>query len=84
MYYGEMWFDHDVAYRVLKDFRIKIYSQVEKISPVFLLRGHSGQIGSTLMGDVEILEWFLAHTFGTMLVAGMVTVLILFYLAKFI
>ena len=77
MYYGEMWFGHDVAYRVLKDLRIKLYDKVEKLSPAFLLEKHSGQIGATLMGDVEILEWFLAHTFGSAVVAGLVTLLLL-------
>ena len=76
-YYGEMWFGHDVAYRVLKDFRIRLYDKVEELSPAFLLEKHSGQIGATLMGDVEILEWFLAHTFGSAVVAGLVTLLLL-------
>lgn len=82
MYYGEMWFGHDVAYRVLKDFRIHLYRQIEKLSPAYLINRHSGQIGSTLMSDVELLEWFLAHTFGTCLVAGAVTLLILVLLAR--
>jgi ABC-type multidrug transport system fused ATPase/permease subunit len=77
MYYGEMWFGHDAAYRVLKDFRIKLYDKVEEISPAFLLEKHSGQIGATLMGDVEILEWFLAHTFGSAIVSVLVTLLLL-------
>ncbi|MDR1576210.1 MAG: ABC transporter ATP-binding protein/permease [Treponema sp.] len=81
MCYGEMWFGHDVAYRVLKDFRIKLYDKVEALSPAFLLEKHSGQIGATLMGDVEILEWFLAHTFGSALVAGLITLLLLAALA---
>jgi ABC-type multidrug transport system fused ATPase/permease subunit len=77
MHYGEMWFGHDVAYRVLKDFRVRLYDKVEQISPAFLLEKHSGQIGTTLMGDVEILEWFLAHTFGSAVVAVLVTLLLL-------
>jgi ABC-type multidrug transport system fused ATPase/permease subunit len=77
MYYGEMWFGHDAAYRVLKDFRVRLYDKVEQISPAFLLEKHSGQIGATLMGDVEILEWFLAHTFGSAVVAVLVTLLLL-------
>jgi ABC-type multidrug transport system fused ATPase/permease subunit len=77
MYYGEMWFGHDVAYRVLKDFRVRLYGKVERISPAFLLEKHSGQIGATLMGDVEILEWFLVHTFGSAVVAVLVTFLLL-------
>jgi ABC-type multidrug transport system fused ATPase/permease subunit len=82
MYYGEMWFGHDVAYRVLKDFRLRLYDKIEEISPAFLLDKHSGRIGATLMGDVEILEWFLAHTFGSAVVAALVTVLLLFGLAR--
>jgi ATP-binding cassette subfamily C protein CydC len=81
-FYGEMWFGHDVAYKVLKDFRIRLYDKIEKISPAYLIRRHSGQIGATLMGDVEILEWFLAHTFGSYLVAFVVTIMILVMLMK--
>ncbi|MHB9292112.1 ABC transporter ATP-binding protein/permease [Hollandina sp. SP2] len=81
MYYGEMWAGHDVAYRVLKDFRIKLYDKIEKISPAFLLEKHSGQVGATLMGDVEILEWFLAHTFGSAIVGVFITLLLLAALA---
>lgn len=81
-YYGEMFFGHDVAYKVLRDFRIKLYAKLECISPAYLLRRHSGQLGATLMGDVEVLEWFLAHTFGTMLVAIVTTGLLLFLLGK--
>lgn len=82
MYYGEMWFGHDVAYRVLRDFRIKLYDKLETISPAFVLKKRSGQIGATLMSDVEILEWFLAHTFGSFLVAVAITIVLLILLAK--
>jgi ABC-type multidrug transport system fused ATPase/permease subunit len=81
MYYGEMFFGHDVAYKVLKDFRIKLYDKIERISPAFLLEKHSGNVGATLMGDVETLEWFLAHTFGTAIVSFVITILILFALS---
>jgi ABC-type multidrug transport system fused ATPase/permease subunit len=77
MYYAEMWFGHDVAYKVLKDFRIKLYAKIEQIAPAFLLENHSGQIGSALMADVEILEWFLAHTFGAAVSSFFISALIL-------
>lgn len=82
MFYGEMWFGHDVAYRVLKDFRVRLYDQIDKISPAYLISQRSGQIGSTLMSDVELLEWFLAHTLGSYLVAAGVMMIILFFLAQ--
>ena len=56
MFYREMWFGHDVAYRVLRDFRVLLYNQIDKISPAYLISQRSGQIGSTLMSDVERLE----------------------------
>lgn len=80
--YGEMFFGHDVAYKVLRDFRIKLYEKLEQISPAYLMRRHSGQLGATLMGDVELLEWFLAHTFGSFINAVLVTTLLVFVLAK--
>jgi ABC-type multidrug transport system fused ATPase/permease subunit len=79
--YGEMFFGHDVAYKVLRDFRIELYSKIETISPAYMVRRHSGQIGATLMGDIELLEWFLAHTFGSFIVGGMVTTLLIIVLA---
>ncbi|MEG0941290.1 MAG: ABC transporter ATP-binding protein [Oscillospiraceae bacterium] len=82
MYYSEMWFGHDVAFKVLRDFRIRLYDKIEAISPAYLLKHHSGQIGATLMSDVEILEWFLAHTFGSFIVGIGVTILLLVVLAK--
>ena len=77
MYYGEMFFGHNVAYQILRDFRIRLYDKLEEISPAYLVRRHSGQIGATLMGDVELLEWFLAHTFGSFIMAFLVTAVLL-------
>ncbi|MCR4435079.1 MAG: ABC transporter ATP-binding protein [Clostridiales bacterium] len=80
MYYAEMWFAHEVAYRILADFRILLYRAVERVAPAILLNMRSGQLASTLMSDVEVLEWFFAHTFGTMLVAFIVPAIVLAFL----
>jgi ABC-type multidrug transport system fused ATPase/permease subunit len=77
MYYGEMWFGHNVAYKVLKDFRISLYDKIERIAPAYILEKHSGQIGTALMADVELLEWFLAHTFGSAIASFFVSLAIL-------
>ena len=71
-----MWICHDVAFKVLADFRIQLFDSIERVSPAILLNMRSGQLASTLMGDVEIMEWFFAHTFGSVLVA-IITPLIL-------
>lgn len=80
MYYSEMWFAHEAAYNILSDFRIKLYDAVERVSPAILLNMRSGELVSTLMSDVEVLEWFFAHTFGTALVAIIVPLIVLIYL----
>lgn len=72
----EMWICHDVAFKVLADFRIQLFDSIERVSPAILLNMRSGQLASTLMSDVEIMEWFFAHTFGSVLVA-IITPLIL-------
>lgn len=72
----EMWICHDVAFKVLADFRIQLFESIERVSPAILLNMRSGQLASTLMGDVEIMEWFFAHTFGSVLVAVITPVIL--------
>ncbi|AOT71630.1 ABC transporter ATP-binding protein [Geosporobacter ferrireducens] len=69
MYYSDMWFAHEVAFRILVDFRIKLYNAIERVAPAYLLKQRSGELAATLMADVEVLEWFFAHTAGAFLVA---------------
>ena len=76
----EMWICHDVAFKVLADFRIQLFDSIERVSPAILLNMRSGQLASTLMGDVEIMEWFFAHTFGSVLVAVITPVILMIIL----
>ena len=76
----EMWICHDVAFKVLADFRIQLFESIERVSPAILLNMRSGQLASTLMGDVEIMEWFFAHTFGSVLVAVITPVILMIIL----
>ena len=77
MYYLEMWFAHYVAYGVLADFRVLLFRALERIAPGHLINRRSGEVASALMADVELLEWFYAHTFGAFLVAIIVPVVVL-------
>jgi ABC-type multidrug transport system fused ATPase/permease subunit len=76
-YFGELWFAHDLAFKVLRDTRIRVFDVIEKISPSFTLKNHTGNIGSTLMSDIELLEWFLAHTFATSIAAILIAISII-------
>ncbi len=79
-YFMEMWFAHDVAFKVLADLRIMLLESVERVSPAILLNMRSGQLASTLMSDVELLEWFFAHSFGSVFVAAAVSAALLAFL----
>ncbi len=79
-YFGEMYFAHDVAFRVIRNFRIDLYNVLCRIAPAYTMRRRTGQLGQALVADVEILELFLAHTFSSFLVAFVITVVILIVL----
>lgn len=70
--YLDSFISHDVAYHILVDFRVKLYGAFEKISPDILFCQRSGQTTTTLMNDVEVLEWFYAHTAGVVVVDSVV------------
>lgn len=74
--FGEMGFSHDVAFRVLRDYRISIYDKISKLAPAFTLRKKTGQLGQALVSDVELLELFLAHTFSVFIVALIMIVVV--------
>lgn len=83
MYYGEMYFSHKVAFDLLVDFRIGLFAAMERISPAIFLNMRSGEMTTTLMSDVELLELFFAHTFCNVAIMIIVPFFILVYLGSF-
>jgi ATP-binding cassette subfamily B protein len=69
MSYAEMWYAHKAAYGILARLRVKIYRSIERIAPAYLMKKRTGELSSTLMSDVETLEWFYAHTYGAAIIA---------------
>ncbi len=82
-YFSEMWLAHFIAFKVLAEFRVKLLQAIERVSPAILLGMRSGQMASTLMSDVELLEWFFAHSFGSLIVAVAVPSVLLIFLGSF-
>ena len=78
----DFFISHDVAYHILVDFRVKLYGAFEKISPDILFCQRSGQTTTTLMNDVEVLEWFYAHTAGVVVVDSVVIAVVTAFLAN--
>lgn len=77
MSYAEMWYAHKAAYGILAHLRVKLYRAIEKIAPSYLMNKRTGDLSSTLMSDVETLEWFYAHTYGAAFIAVIVPLIVL-------
>ena len=58
-----------------------MYRVIERVAPAYLNGKRTGDMVSLLMSDIEILEWFYAHTFGTCIIAITVPLLTLGALA---
>ncbi|MBU4541745.1 MAG: ABC transporter ATP-binding protein/permease [Firmicutes bacterium] len=83
MYYCEMYFSHKVAFDLLVDFRIGLFDALERISPSIFMNMRSGEMTTTLMSDVELLELFFAHTFCNVVIMIIVPFFILIYMGSF-
>jgi len=75
---------HIAAFRALADLRRRCYDAVERVSPGHVSTQRSGDLGATVMDDIEILELFFAHTLGPLIAATVVpslAVVLLMFLA---
>lgn len=81
MAYAEMYIVHEVAYNILVDYRNLIYKAIERIAPGYFVNKRSGDVASSAMADVEVLEWFYAHTVGAYVIAIVAPLIFLVLLA---
>ncbi len=68
----DSWISHDLAYRLLAELRIKLYRLLDPLAPAYLVRRRSGDLVSALLGDVELIELFYAHTISPLFVAVLI------------
>lgn len=74
---------HDMAYRILTKLRDKCYDKLDELAPAALMGKRSGDMISIVLGDVETLEWFYAHTIGQLIVAVTVPAAALIFMGTF-
>lgn len=65
----ESFLAHALAYRCLVDLRSRCYAAFERLTPGYMLKRRTGDVGATVLADVEQLELFFAHTLSPLLVA---------------
>ena len=75
--YINMWTEHDIAYRILYKLRQDIYARLERAQPIFGKGMSSAEIVSIVSNDMNLLEWFYAHTINIFIVTVVISLMIL-------
>lgn len=73
--YLDIFVSHDVAYRILTTLRGASYEKIANLAPAGLEGEKSGNIMSVVLEDIEILEWFYAHSIIQVFVAALLPVI---------
>ncbi|QIE27277.1 Vitamin B12 import ATP-binding protein BtuD (plasmid) [Caballeronia sp. SBC1] len=81
LHWLESWLAHDMAYRLLADLRIRLFRQLDRLAPGYLLRRRSGDLVTLATQDVETIEYFYAHTVAPAVVAVLVPAAVITVLA---
>ena len=72
LHWLESWFAHDMAFRMLAEMRIALYEKLERLAPAYLVRRRTGDLVAMATHDVELVEYFFAHTVAPFFVAVLV------------
>ena len=83
LHWLESWIAHDMAYRLLTEMRIDLYRKLDALAPAYLLRRRSGELVAMATQDVELVEYFFAHTVAPAFVAVIVPAAVLATLAAY-
>lgn len=81
--YGEHYFGHYVAFKVLADFRRKIFSKLRRLAPSKLDSQDSGSLLKLIGEDVEALEVFFAHTLAPITTGTIVSIILIIYYLQY-
>lgn len=81
--YGEHYFGHYVAFKVLADFRREIFSKLRRLAPSKLDSQGSGALLKLIGEDVEALEVFFAHTLAPITTGTIVSIILIIYYLQY-
>ncbi|OZI39827.1 ABC transporter [Bordetella genomosp. 5] len=79
----ESWLAHAMAYKLLADMRVNLYDKLEQLAPAYLLERRSGDLVALATQDVEMIEYFYAHTIAPAIVSVLVPATVLGFLAVY-
>ena len=77
LHWLESWFAHDMAFRMLAQMRIALYDKLARLAPAYLVRRRTGDLVAMATHDVELVEYFFAHTVAPFFVAVLVPAVVI-------
>ena len=83
LHWFESWIAHDMAFRLLANMRIALFNQLDRLAPAYLLRRRTGDLVGMATNDVELVEFFFAHTVAPAFVAVLVPAVVVVTLFAF-
>ena len=83
LHWLESWLAHDMAYRLLADMRMGFFRKLVALGPAYLSARRTGDLLGVATHDIELIEYFFAHTITPGLVAVLVPAVVLGTLAVF-
>ena len=80
LHWCESWTAHDMAFRLLAEMRVATFRKLDQLAPAYLVRRRTGDLMGIVTQDIELVEYFFAHTvapaFVSILVPGVVVALL--------
>ena len=73
----ESWIAHDMAFRLLAEMRIALFEKLDRLAPAYMVRRRTGDMVGMATYDVELVEYFFAHTVAPAFVAVLVPALVM-------
>jgi ATP-binding cassette, subfamily B, bacterial len=77
LHWLESWLAHDVAYRLLADMRLRLFRVLDALAPAYLTRRRTGDLVGVATHDIELVEYFFAHTITPAVVGVLVPAVVL-------
>ena len=76
----ESWVAHDMAFRLLAEMRIKAFRKLDALAPAYLVRRRTGDLMNLATHDIELIEYFFAHTVAPAFVAILIPTIVILIL----
>ncbi len=72
LHWLESWLAHDMAFRLLAHMRLDFFRKLDALAPAYLTRRRSGDLVGVATNDIELIEYFFAHTITPAFVAVLI------------